>query len=315
MGNRGSQIRQIRGRVTGCDTLGRRLRTRRQPRGERIVLNERDYRWFLALHHHGPLPTSYLHAFTADTHRNLRSSTYRLGQLFHERNTEHGGPYLERPFQQFETLDPRRNELIHALFKHGRAALEETGALSKFAPAVTGPFKHQIMVSCITASIALQARTLGFRYIAQHELLERVQTELRIRVDGDLRPDAFFALEIAGKYIAFFVEADRGTEPLRTGSVRKSWQRTIRQYRSLLGDGLYREVFRLKAPAVLLNVTVSEKRLNTMAKMLQQEFPNGCPYILNHMLPEFGRVLRPPKLLDLLDIEWARAGHSAYRIA
>ena len=238
-----------------------------------------------------------------------------MRQLFHERNTEHGGPYLVRPFQQFETLDPRRNELIHALSPHGRAALEEAGTFSKFAPVATGPFKHQLMVSCVTASIALQAGKLEFRYIAQHELLDRAQTELRIRVDGDLRPDAFFALEMQGKYIALFVEADRGTEPLATDSARKSWQRTIRQYRRLVGDDLYREVFRLKAPAVMLNITVSERRLDAMMKVLRGEFPNGCPYILNLALPEFGRVLRPPKLLDLLDGEWARAGHPTYRIA
>jgi hypothetical protein len=243
----------------------------------------------------------------------------RLKDLFHEKNTPHGGRYLTHPLKQFETLDPRSNELVHALRPPAIAALKEAGLFSSHAPTPGGTFKHQLMVSCITASIELQARDLGYGYISQQALLERADTNLvidfskmkNVAVDGLLIPDALFALEIDGKFLVFFLEADRGTEPERTKSMRKSWRHNLEQYHKLIHNGLYKDIFKLKAKAVLLNITISNKRRDNMVAMVSQK---GCSYILSRSIPEFGRYFKPPKTMNLLDVAWMRKGYPPYKI-
>lgn len=291
------------------DSVGRRLRHKRVPEGRRVILTERDLAWFSALHRHGPLPSSYLHEFTKDTHTNFKMSTSRLKLLFHENPS-----YIDRPFRQFETLDPRGNELVHALTEHSVVALKELGLWSAYAPNPGGPFRHQLMVSCITASIELNAHEKGWRYIPQHQLLERAGTELAVEIGGLLRPDALFALEIEGKYLVFFLEADRATEPLGTRDIRKSFRHNVEQYRRLIGNEFYKEKFNLKASALLLNVTVSEKRRDHMTKMVAQFHPHGCTYILSHALPAFGTYFKPPRIMNLLDVKWQRASNPEYQI-
>lgn len=232
----------------------------------------------------------------------------RLSLLFHD------GGLIDRPVRQFETLDPRANELVHALSKTGADMLKEAGLFSGYAPASSGPFRHRLMVSCITASIELEAQTKGWRYLSQQELLQRAQTTLAVDIDGRLRPDALFALEMAGKYLAFFLEADRATEPLETKDIRKSFGRNVEQYRKLIGEGLYKKKFRLKANALLLNVTVSRKRLEHMVETIGKAYSKGCPYILNQYFPEFGQLFKPPAAMKPIACSWERAGYTAFKI-
>ena len=284
------------------DSLGRRLRQKRKPNGDAVALSPRDIEWLLALHHHGPLPTSYLHKFTKATHKNYQSTCYRLRQLFHE------GAYVTRPRQQFNTKDAHWNELVHQIAPTGEDVLKERGLWQKRAPRTTGPFKHQLMVSCITASFELNAKAAGIRYIHQHEILERSNNDLLVEIDGGiLRPDGLFALEIDGKYVVYFLEADRGTEPLSTDASRKSWNRNIAQYRKLIGHKVYRNYFNLEAPAVLLNVTISNSRRDAMVRVIGHEYPRGCSYIFNYALPEFNEVFRPPREMEMLSVSWERA--------
>jgi hypothetical protein len=233
----------------------------------------------------------------------------RLKHLYHE------GQYLERPFKQFETLDPRANEIVHSLSKNGEQVLKEAEMWHEHSPSHTGNFKHAVMTACITASFELGARERGFRYIHQHELLQRAQTRLEVDVDGILIPDGLFALEMNDRFMVFFLEVDRGTEPLETKRIRKSWKRNVQQYKKLLGSGLYKGVFKLKAQAVLLNVTISQARLARMIDVIQKEFVGGCPYILNHAILEFGAYFKPPSIMALMEIPWQRAGYPPYRIS
>ncbi|MFZ2170090.1 MAG: hypothetical protein WAW61_10695 [Methylococcaceae bacterium] len=112
------------------------------------------------------------------------------------------------------------------------------------------------MVACITASIELATlQTKNIRYIGQDEILERAQTHLYFPVtidyDGkkitkELKPNGLFGLEYHqdGKafYRFFLLEADRATEPTKAGTYqRKSYKRTILQYREFIGKGLYKD--------------------------------------------------------------------------
>lgn len=77
--------------------------------------------WFEKLHHHGPLPTSYLHAFTEHLARDRARTLKRLASLHHEANL------LDRPAQQFDTLDARYNQLIYDLGPRSLQVLHDEG--------------------------------------------------------------------------------------------------------------------------------------------------------------------------------------------
>ena len=120
------------------------------------------------------------------------------------------------------------------------------------------------MVSCITASIEVGANSLAtdnIRYIFQDEILARggytLSFPVTITANGttitkQLMPDGLFGLEytsVEKKYYRFFlIEADRSTEPDTASTLdRKSYTRTILQYREFVGKGLYKEALGLSA--------------------------------------------------------------------
>ena len=114
------------------DSLGRRNRHKRQPNGKRLHPQPRDWVWLKKLHQHGPLPTSYLHAFTDDLGKDQARAIKRMADLFHETGL------LSRPEQQNDTIDARHNQLIYAISKQGENALRSQGAHSQNAPSPTG---------------------------------------------------------------------------------------------------------------------------------------------------------------------------------
>jgi hypothetical protein len=239
------------------DALGRRHRDRPTSTGKRITLQPRDLLWLQKLHEHGPLSSTYLHEFSKHLAKSEKRARDRLTDLFNETNTPHGGAYLVRPPQQFQTLDARYQDLVYDLAPAGERALKQAGLWHDHGARSGGPWWHQQMVAAITASIELGTiadPNLG--YIPQHAILSRAKTALRYRVpfknpstgreqQSDLIPDAVFALEyhtVGGSlYRCFVVEADRGTEPSQASSFsRKSHLRTFLQYREYVGRGLYK---------------------------------------------------------------------------
>jgi hypothetical protein len=107
------------------DSLARRKRHRPTSTDKRVTPQERDLLWFQKIHQHGPLSSSYLHAFSKHIRRNEKRAKDRLTDLFNESRTPHGGTYLNRPGQQFRTLDSRYNDLIYDLTPASRLALKE----------------------------------------------------------------------------------------------------------------------------------------------------------------------------------------------
>lgn len=95
------------------DTLGRRHREHPVSTGKRVTPQPRDLLWFQKLHEHGPLSSTYLHAFSQHLARNEKRARDRLTDLFNESNAPHGGAYLARPWQQFQTLDARYQNLVY----------------------------------------------------------------------------------------------------------------------------------------------------------------------------------------------------------
>ena len=137
------------------DTLQRRRRDRRAPTGKRLTLQERDLLWLQKIHDHGPLSSSFLHAFSAKLRRNEKRARDRLTDLFNEDGTPHGGAYLGRPWQQFQTFDARYQDLVYDLTPAAETALKANGHWSDHAASGAGPWVHRYMVASISASIEL----------------------------------------------------------------------------------------------------------------------------------------------------------------
>ncbi|MEM8793406.1 MAG: replication-relaxation family protein [Pseudomonadota bacterium] len=313
------------------DTLGRRRRVAPRSTGKRITPQPADLLWFRKLAEHGPLPSSYLLAFTRQLRRSDKRTTERLTDLFHETNTPDGGRYLDRPAQQFRTIDARYNQLVYDLTPAGIQALRSTG-LPAIPSKTSGPWLHRHMVACTTASIELATRDRSdLSFIPGHQILARAKTELRAAVPvmdpengrskrRDLIPDALFGLSYHTKdgdrFRFFAVECDRATEPVmsRTWS-RKSWRRGLRQYQAYIAGGRYRAHLQLTAPLLVLNVVTDERRLKMLLGATEREL-GATSYQLFQSWPAFGSVFRPPVPCPaLLQGAWRRAGRPAFCIA
>ncbi len=292
------------------ERLGRRCRTKPISTGKRVTPQPRDLLWFEKLAEHGPLPSSFLLAFAKGTHRSERRAKERLTDLFNEDGTPDKGAYLSRPMQQFQTIDARYNQLVYDLTPASVAALRKSK--SPIRPARSGPWRHSLMVSCITASIELACIDRDdIKYIPQSKILVRAEASLRWPTEicdpesgafyeKDLLPDAVFGLEYltaSGKRFRFFaLEADRSNEPLRSAEIhRKSFVRHLLQYESYIEEGGYRDHLRLTAPMMVLNVTTSEERVQRMLAVTRDLYPDRNSYQWFRSWSAFGAVLVPPR--------------------
>ncbi|MCU7866443.1 MAG: replication-relaxation family protein [Candidatus Thiodiazotropha sp. (ex Lucinoma borealis)] len=309
------------------DRIGRRYRDQPVSTGKRITPTDRDVLLFEKIHRHGPLSTKYLIQYSKLVRKSSTRSKDRLTDLFNEDDTPHNGTYLSRPWQQFETLDARQNDLAYELTPQSMQLLKDQGLWSEYAPNTSGSWKHTYMTACITASIELATlETENIRYIFQDEILSRSGSSFSfpVQVNGtekNLIPDAIFGLEYTSdgrQYYRFFlVEADRATEPGRTRNFdRKSYGRTILQYREFVGKGMYKEALDLTAGLLVLNVTTSELRHRNLLDLTKElSESSGNNYLLFQYAPEFGRYFRPPDILrHLFENGWERAGREPFSI-
>lgn len=306
---------------TRPDTLNRRPRFIRTATGRLVQLSERDLAWLRALHHHGPLPSSYLYALAGSSRK---AAVQRLTTLFHE------GGFITRPEWQTQTLQPEYNPIVYALTKAGADALKERGLWSDHAPAPAGTWKHRLMTACITASIEIECKKRDdLTYISQHEILARAGHPLRFEVpftwekktiSKALIPDALCGIGYRQKdgssyYRFYFIEADRNTEGNHTSSFdRKSYLRTILQYREFIGHGMYKEPLKLTAGALVLNVTVSHEHMRNLLQLTADHSTGGKNTVLLYQtIDGFGPIFKPPAVLShLVEGPWQRAGLPAF---
>lgn len=306
------------------DAAGRRLRDQRNPTG-RILrkVEKRDLFWFEKLHRHGPLPSSFLRDYSVAFGFSPSSASDRLTVLYNEDLTPHRGSYLDRPWQQFQTIDARYNDLVYDLTDTSEQALKDSKLWRDNTPNPKGSWTHKFMVACATASIELEClKREGYRFIFGDEVLERANAKLRIpvtyqdpvsrkRMTQDLVPDGVFAIEYTkdGRTSRrlFLLECDRNTEPTRYYTFqRKSYHRSLLQYRHLIGDDIYKTHFALEAtPVLVLHLTTNQKHMENLMQLLQEEF-GGSNYQLFNFAPQFSRFFKPPKPLDHLFGPWLR---------
>ena len=308
----------------------RRSRFEPQSTGKRVSLKPRDFRWLEALRDHGPLPSHYLHAFTKATHCNAKSSRIRLTDLASETNTPHGGFYLARPAAQRSGANVLNRSLVYDLSKAGWKALDAPKS-AFYRP--TGPFAHQLMVSCVTASIELSCLDSStMRYIPGWQILARAGASLGVDTNiktppqrkperHRLVPDQLFAIEFTKNgqksFLAFLVECDRGTEPVTSANTaRKSYMRNYYQYREFVGSGRYKDHYGLKANCLVLNVMNSPGRQKRYMDLIQKHSTNGNSYMLFQTIDNFGAFFQPPPIMQTLsDNEWERVGKAPFELS
>jgi hypothetical protein len=237
------------------DALNRRRKFQgRQPTGKRIDLSPRDLAYFAALERHGPLSAPMLFALTKHLAANERGHKDRLTALYHETKTAHGGPYLERPEQQFYSTNALCQPMIYELTNAATQALREAGIPRQSLAPPSGPYLHRFLIAKITARAELKAAGAGHRFISSGEIARhprfpeetlRTPKPLAVRVAGGIIiPDALYGVDFGGKFRFFAVEADRGTEPiLGHGRLGNHLQGKIERYVSLLKAERFRLVW------------------------------------------------------------------------
>jgi hypothetical protein len=318
--------------VASHDVLGRRRRIQPTSTGKRVTLQERDWLWLQVLHEHGPLPSSFLLAFAKGYGLSEKRAKERLTDLFNEDNTTHGGAYLARPLQQFQTIDSRYNQLVYDLSPAGERALKQEGFWRSANGTTGGPWWHKLMVSCITASIKLAADDApNLSYIPQADILVRANAELswpvtiaeagtRRKLRKELQPDALFGLayrtEAGSSYRFFAIEADRSTEPYSSKNFnRKSALRNYLQYREYVGNGQYKDHLNLTAPLMVLNVCTDSQRVSGIHKLIDRQGQGANSYMLFQAWVDFGLPSRPPSPNSLLlEGVWSRVGKPDFTI-
>jgi len=225
---------------------------------------EREIRWLKHIERHGPQSSQYLFELTRDTHRCKDTALRQMQKL-------RAGGYLSLPRQQRAAERAEFNPYIYDLTKVGKTHLVDLG-IDEPTVRPTGHWWHGFMTSCVTSSIDIAAARDGVRYIPAHDILAIKGAALAIPVGRDrLIPDQLFALDYGGSFRAFVLEVDRGTEPKTSAADRKSWTRSIEQYRRVIEHELYKSNYGLKANLLVLwvfNSRVNEARFLKLVKLI-----------------------------------------------
>ena len=254
---------------------------------------------------HGPLSSEYLYELTARKAGNRHNVREAIKDLY-------DGGMTYKPIQQRATDQPDGHFHVYDLTEKGRAYLKADGL---WADAVrpTGNWVHQFMVATITATMHIMCERSGYRYIPPHEYLDgkKMTVDVPFAWNGNeqilpLAPDALFAIDYGGSFIAFALEADRNTEPNRPRSwMRKSDLRMLRQYACFIGKRLYNKAYGRKARLVLLYITVNEGHARNFIDLVADEL-GSLSYIAVGVATAFETPFYPPKLLSHLFNEGLR---------
>ncbi|UCI07372.1 replication-relaxation family protein [Mesorhizobium sp. B1-1-8] len=304
------------------DSLQRRMPVRPVSTGKFITAMPRDLFLFERLNWHGPLPSPYLIEYSRYFgHKSIGRARDRLTDLGHEQNTAHGGRYLDKPAAQYPQLPggyvPRNHTNVYALTAASKKALAEAGRLVSTTHA--GWWDHQLMVSCVTASIELAILanpSLGF--IPRHQAIgDRQLSAVAPFTHGGrshslkLIPDQLFGIRYGDKKLYFLLEVDRSTELVSHGSFeRKSFLRSFLQYRHFVGGQTYKQHYGIEEGMVVLFLTTTERQLQNMIDLVMRVTEGkGNNYVLFRCESRFAtKGALPSPILDLVAGRWRRAG-------
>lgn len=249
-------------------------RFRRASAPAAMRLTERDREILRAVHRHRFLRSLHICALVSGSRQQLLR---RLKLLYH-----HG--YLERPRAQIDYYHyGRGRHFVYGLADKGAAALkQELGAA--FNPndwsarnrTVGRLFlEHALLVSDVMVAMELACREKGIRLLNEPELAPEpdpgeprrpFQWRVSLRSGPKLTttPDRVFALESNGTRAYFFLEADRGTMPVRRKNLSQtSFYRKLLAYEATWSQSIHQKRFGFSRFRVL-TMTTSEARVNSL---------------------------------------------------
>ncbi len=236
-------------------------------RRDDIAPNARDIRWFKHLERHGPLSSTQLFAWTADTHRCKDTALRRLQALRAAR-------FLYLPEQQRKTERAEFKPYVYDLAPLGKLLLQDIG-VAEATVRPTGHWWHLHETAMLTAEIDLAARRRGYRHIPAHKILARHGATLAIPMGRQkLIPDQLFAIDYGGLFRAFMVEVDRGTEPIASSAMRKSWKSSLALYGKAFEQGLPNQHYGLKAPVQVIWKHRTRARSEAFEQLLKAYAPS-----------------------------------------
>lgn len=316
------------------DVLGRRLRfappnpvrLRRRANGtveeiahQFIKITERDILLFEAINRHGPLPVHYLHEFTRHQAHSLAGLKRKITKL--RNGTLYAGPYLDRPDQQFASIDGHFQANIYDLTPRSLAVLAERGARLNHRG---DPFLHRLMTACVTGSLQLAAERHGLIYgdfaaILAHpkcpQATPRSANPLAIPAGGKhVIPDSLFVVQ--GERPFFYaVEIDRRTESINSETARTAYGRKLQGYLDILANRTYRAHFGIPN-LYILTVTTNPLHLQHMLDFYHSL--NAAEYarqFLFKSIPYFAANWHvPPVMYDLFNEPWLAADGSRVQV-
>jgi hypothetical protein len=277
---------------------------------------------FEPLARHRRLTTRQLVAFGA---RHPIITKARLGELWHGTEGERSH-WLHRANEEIVFANHLTVEDLHQLGGEAEALLIERAiippdawvAASRIGGANAAPAKiirlaHDHMASDIVLDIEIGARKAGARFESHLDILSRAPASTRlekrplkipVKLNGQrlsIEPDAVFSIH--GH--VFALEADRGTESVKTVIVQK-----ILAYREIVASGVIDDYLGVDNLKVLF-ATTSEKRKRHMMDLLAGIARNGKSTMFGfHVDEAFDDFLKTPMPTGrLFATPWVRLGH------
>jgi hypothetical protein len=83
------------------------------------------------------------------------------------------------------------------------------------------------------------------------------------------------------------LEVDRGTEPVRSAAARKSLQRSVEQYRSILDNNLHKQHYGLRSNLAVLWYFNSLRRMQQFAELAPENDQRFILRIVDGIVPMF----------------------------
>jgi hypothetical protein len=321
------------------ETIKRRSRTERTPRGKRARLTPRHFEILRFLQRYRFLDARHIYALIGSSNTNVRNA---LADLFHE----HG--LIDRLPQRAFMRDPLYDPEIYELSDEGHGLLEQQPGNAEPATwlkhgryGAKSLAAHNLTICHVVAAIEVAAKAAGIRFITCTEILARAPKPTQnarqpfaipasishLFPDGKVRksdvpvlPDAVFGLQYPnGTFRCFALEIDRGTMPLTRGNLDEtSYLRKLLQYREVISRGVYKAHFGMTTtPMLLLTVTTNERHLDGIKDLLrdlarEQQWKRAFLFKAEPSLGSFQRAPHPA--LSLLTTGWDRVGNPPFFI-
>jgi hypothetical protein len=309
------------------DKCNRRIGFVRQPKGKYILLSTNEYMTLEWMHRHGGYATTpFIHRFNSlmgfTKSKDCRTTSYRFCNLFHEDDTDHGGPYIDWPYQQTHGVNyPDSKYRTHRTSKFAIEALKEAYLYHENIPEPSSSHWHDILRSACTQSIDLACMEKPDEYRFMHH--DTVINNVIAKTGGPpsfkvgkerFVPDAMFGIHYLKQNTVrlFALEADMGTKSIESkGTKVRDIKTTLELYRQYIKGGLYKKDFAFSGGFFLNMITINPTHMKKIMDVATEE-----PFLLFNWAPHFVFDRKPPEpMLWLFTDSYDRQGHEPFDIS